>query len=152
MGPQWAGEPWGPLLSPLRCGGRLLTLALLIGTELWHAQYTSGPGSCCPALAACIQCPHPQHAAARHHPGWCSWMWRELIEHRPEAALISTKTWGKGCPDTAVAFPRPVGDARRDGRLPPAQLQAWGAGGTAGSSAVPAGAFSWEETCSWAGK
>lgn len=46
------------------------------------------------------RCPHPvpasRHAGAHGRPGWCSWMWRELMEHQPEAALISTEARGGG--------------------------------------------------------
>ena len=100
MRPQRAGEPQGPLLSPSPVGleGPRLGCPLLVGTELWHARCTSGPGSRRPGLTACIPCPHPRHAGARRRPGWCSWMWRELIEHRPEAALISAEAGGRRMP------------------------------------------------------
>lgn len=87
-----------------------------VGTELWHARRTSGPGSHRPGLAACIPCLHPQRTGTRRHPGWCSWMWRELIEHWPEAALISAEAVGGGCPSAAVASPHRGGDARRASR------------------------------------
>lgn len=99
MRSQQAGEPWGTI--PLSLSGVTEHPHLI-----WAVPAVLGPSPgtlstrVVQAVPSWARCPHPvpasRHAGARGRPGWCSWMWRELMEHRPEAALISTEARGGG--------------------------------------------------------